>query len=145
MSDKEGREIITASFEIFVYGVFRRLCQIDNTELASLASYCEFERVEIDIISIEGGQLRYSQSRRIDTLRDGIVTLTLDRITHNISEESLYLFMGEKCHFSILCLHQIERRGIETSYLFLLQILEPTPDRDDVSIHRLHRESCICE
>ncbi len=138
MSYKEWREVISSRTEICFDRSLRLLCEIDDTELSSLSSYGEFESFEIHIISIEGGELRDTQSRRVDTFTDRIVTLSLDRLTGNRREESFDLFAREKCHFSISDPHEIERRRIETCDLFLFQVLQPGSDRDDMSIHGLH-------
>lgn len=141
MSDKEGYEFVISSTEILLYRIPSCLSEIDDPKFPSFPTHSEFERFKIHITSIECREFRDTQSRRVDTLSDRIVTLSLDCLSDDSSEKPLDLFTREKCHFSISDLHEVEGCRIETVDLFLLQVFEPRPDRDDMSIHGLHGES----
>ena len=68
VADEEGSEVVTASLQIGLYGETRLLGEVDDTELASLTSYGELERLEVHILAVQCCQLRYTQTRRIDAL-----------------------------------------------------------------------------
>jgi hypothetical protein len=63
VADEEGREVVTTRLQIGLYGETRLLSEIDDPELASLTSYGELERLEVHILSIECGELGYTQTR----------------------------------------------------------------------------------
>lgn len=128
-----------------MYRDFCLLCQIDHTEFSSLSSDGEFECIEVHILPIQCCELRDTQSCRVDTLRDRIISFSLDSLSRYCLKKSLYLFTCQKSNLSIQYSHEIEGRRIETVNLFFFQIFEPRSDSDDMSIDRLHGESTICE
>lgn len=68
VADEEGSEVVTASLQIGLYGETRLFREVDDAELASLASYGELERLEVHILAIQRCELRYTQTRRVDAL-----------------------------------------------------------------------------
>ena len=68
MTDEEGSEMVATSLQIGLYRERCYLCEIDDTELASLPTDGELERLVVHILAIQCCELRYTQTRRIDTL-----------------------------------------------------------------------------
>ena len=141
MTDEEGSEVLATSLQIGPYGVSGGRGQVDDAEFASLPTHSEFERLEVHILAVQRCQLRYPQTRRIDALRYGIVSFSLDSFSWYRREVSLDLISREECHLSVLHAHEVECGRIETGDLLFFQVFEPRPDRDDVCIHRLRRQT----
>jgi hypothetical protein len=68
MPDKKWSKLISSRIQIALYSDLRTVCQIDDTEFASLASYSELESIEVDILPTQCCELRDTQSSRVDTL-----------------------------------------------------------------------------
>lgn len=58
VSDEERGEVVCTRAEVVLYGIASSLGEVDDTELASLTSYSEFECLEVHISSIECRELR---------------------------------------------------------------------------------------
>lgn len=141
MTDEEGSEVVATGLQICLYSETRYVGEVDDTELASLASDGELERLEVDILTVQSRELRYTQPCRVDTLRYRIVSSSLYRFSRYRREVPLYLLSREECDLSVLYSHEVEGGRIEAGDLLLLQVFEPRPDRDDMCVHRLRGES----
>jgi hypothetical protein len=141
VADEEGSEVVAPSLQIGLYGEGCSLGEVDDAELASLTAYGEFERLMVHILTVQCCEFRYTQTCRIDTLRYRIVSFSLDSLSWYRREVALDLLAREECHLSVLHTHEVECGRIKTIDLLLLQILEPRAYRDDMSVHRLGRQS----
>jgi hypothetical protein len=137
VADEERSEVVAPSLQIGLYGEGCSLGEVDDAELASLTAYGEFERLMVHILTVQRCELRYTQTCRIDTLRYRIVSFSLDSLSWYRREVALDLLAREECHLSVLHSHEVECGRIEAVDLFLLEILEPRSDRDNMSIDRL--------
>ena len=133
--------MVATTLQIGLYGETRLWREIDYSELASLAPYSELQCLVVHILAVQCGELGYTESCRVDTLRYCIVPFSLDRLSGNRCEVSLDLLTSEECHLPILYPHEVEGGRIEAGDLLLLQVFEPRPDRDDMCVHRLRGES----
>jgi hypothetical protein len=68
MADEEGSEVVATSLQIGLDGETRVFSEVDDTEFSSLSSHCEFERLEIHILTIQCCELGDTESGRIYTL-----------------------------------------------------------------------------
>jgi len=125
VSDKKGIPMVFACLKIRLDSGFCTLGEIHDAQLASLSSYGKLERVKVDILTVESGELRYAQARRVDALGDSVVALSDDRLSWYSFKKPNNLFMCQKRHLTVGRLHEIECGRIEAGDLLLFEIFEP--------------------
>lgn len=78
MSEEKGSEGIVPDSKILLYPLNRGRSKVYDTDFSSFPTDTELLRVEINVIPIQCGQFRYTQSSRINTLDDCSVAFSLD-------------------------------------------------------------------
>lgn len=110
---KRSKAIFTKSY-ILGYSISRLLSEIHDADLSSLSAYSKFKSIEIHIAYIEGSQLRYTEPRRVYTLRYRIITDSLDsNLFLYRLEKTIDLIITQKYYFSIRRPHKVKQSRID--------------------------------
>lgn len=113
MSEEKGSEGIVSSSKILLYPFNRGICKVYDTDFSSFPTDAELLRVEIDVIPIQCGQFRYTQSGRINTLDNRSVAFALDRFGIDDREQSVNFFAAQKCHFAVALFDEVNRCRVD--------------------------------
>lgn len=113
MSEEKGSESIVPDSEILSYPLNRGRSKVYDTDFSSFPTDTELLCVEIDMIPIQCGEFRYTQSGRINALDNRSVALALDRFGIDNREQSIDFFAAQECHFAVALFDEINRCRID--------------------------------